>query len=148
MTPVSRVDKWLTLVMLVNVFPWWQIMLAIVAAAIAGTLEDGCWKSGPADDKSELREFLRHPRIPRLNREFPPGHLARSILGAQLSASLRESLIEQIAALNSPDEAAAWAHWNLPAKNTLTTPYAQGYDAMRGGVSHCTHARRIYHPGP
>src|SRR6266550_1708020 len=45
---------------------------------------------------------------------------ARSVLGVQLSASLRESLIEQMAAINSADEAAAWAHRNLPAKNTLT----------------------------
>ena len=47
------------------------------------------------------------------------------ILGAQLSASLRESLIEQLAAINSPDEAAAWAHRNLPAKNTLTAADAK-----------------------
>ena len=44
---------------------------------------------------------------------------ARSVLGEQLSASLRESLIQQMAAINSADEAAAWAHRNLPAKNTL-----------------------------
>jgi hypothetical protein len=49
-----------------------------------------------------------------------PGCAARSVLAAQLSASLRESLIEQIAAINSAEEAAAWAHRNLPAKNTLT----------------------------
>jgi hypothetical protein len=50
---------------------------------------------------------------------------ARSILGVQLSASLRESLIQQLAAINSADEAAAWAHRNLPAKNTLTTADAK-----------------------
>ena len=50
---------------------------------------------------------------------------ARSVLGVQLSASLRESLIEQMAAINSADEAAAWAHRNLPAKNTLTAADAQ-----------------------
>jgi hypothetical protein len=44
---------------------------------------------------------------------------AQSILGEQLSASLRESLIEQIAAINSSDEAASWAHRNLSAKNKL-----------------------------
>jgi hypothetical protein len=44
---------------------------------------------------------------------------ARSVLGEQLSASLRESLIAQLAAINSPEEAAAWAHRNMPAKNTL-----------------------------
>ena len=39
-----------------------------------------------------------------------PGSAGRSALGAQLSASLRESLIEHMAAINSADEAAAWAH--------------------------------------
>ena len=47
------------------------------------------------------------------------------MLGEQLSVSLRESLIEQIATINSADEAAAWAHRNLPAKNTLTAPDAK-----------------------
>src|SRR5439155_8594569 len=50
---------------------------------------------------------------------------ARTVLGAQLSASLRESLIEQLATINSADEAAAWAHRNLPAKNTLTAADAK-----------------------
>ena len=53
------------------------------------------------------------PRAP-----FP--NSVRTVLGVQLSASLRESLIEQMAAINSADEAASWAHRNLPAKNTLT----------------------------
>ena len=54
-----------------------------------------------------------------------PGPSARSVLGEQLSASLRESLIEQMAAINSEDEAAGWAHRNLPAKNTLTAADAK-----------------------
>jgi hypothetical protein len=54
-----------------------------------------------------------------------PETSARSVLGEQLSASLRESLIEQLAAINSADEAAAWAHRNLPAKNTLTAADAK-----------------------
>src|SRR6516225_1920768 len=49
-----------------------------------------------------------------------PEPSARSVLGVQLSASLRESRIEQMAAINSADGAAASAHRNLPAKNTLT----------------------------
>ena len=57
-------------------------------------------------------------------RKFP-GPSAKSVLGEQLSASLRESLIEQMAAINSEDEAAAWAHRNLPAKNTLTAADAK-----------------------
>jgi hypothetical protein len=43
----------------------------------------------------------------------------------QLSASLRESLIDQLAAVNSADEAAVWALRNLPAKNTLTAADAK-----------------------
>ena len=54
-----------------------------------------------------------------------PETSARSVLGEQLSASLRESLIEQLAAINSADEAAAWAHRSLPAKNTLTAADAK-----------------------
>jgi ERF superfamily len=54
-----------------------------------------------------------------------PEPSARSVLGVQLSASLRESLIEQMATINSADEAAAWAHRNLPAKNTLTAADAK-----------------------
>jgi hypothetical protein len=54
-----------------------------------------------------------------------PGPSAGSVLGVQLSASLRESLIQQLPAINSSDEAAAWAHRNLPAKNKLTTADAK-----------------------
>ena len=54
-----------------------------------------------------------------------PGPSARSVLGEQLSASLRESLIQQMAAINSADEAAAWAQRSLPAKNTLTAADAK-----------------------
>ena len=50
---------------------------------------------------------------------------ARSVLGEQLSASLRESLIEQIATINSAEETTAWAHRSLPAKNTLTAADAK-----------------------
>jgi len=50
-----------------------------------------------------------------------PRPSARSILREQPSATLRESLIQQMAAISAEDEAAAWAHRSLPAKNTLTT---------------------------
>jgi ERF superfamily len=56
------------------------------------------------------------------------GNLPRpseSVLGEQLSASLRESLIQQMAAISFEDEAAAWAHRNLPAKNSLTASDAK-----------------------
>jgi hypothetical protein len=51
--------------------------------------------------------------------------LGRSILGEQLSASLRESLIQQMAAINSADQAAAWAHRNMRVKNSLTAADAK-----------------------
>jgi hypothetical protein len=47
------------------------------------------------------------------------------MLEAQLSASLRQSLIEQMATIKSEDEAAAWAHKNLSAKKTLTAADAK-----------------------
>jgi hypothetical protein len=58
--------------------------------------------------------------------------LGRSILGEQLSASLRESLIEQMAAINSADQAAAWAHRNMRAKNSLTAADAKIVGAVSG----------------
>ncbi len=51
--------------------------------------------------------------------------LSRSILPPDQSAALRERLIVELAELNSADEAATWAHRNLPAKNTLTASDAQ-----------------------
>src|SRR5262249_29159177 len=54
-----------------------------------------------------------------------PGSAARTALGEQLSASLRESLVEQLAGISSAEEAAAWVHRNLPAKNSLTAPDAK-----------------------
>jgi hypothetical protein len=67
-----------------------------------------------------------------------PGTSARSVLGEQLSASLRESLIEQVAAINSADEAAAWARRSLQAKNTLTAADArmveQRFQARLGAI--------------
>jgi hypothetical protein len=54
------------------------------------------------------------------------GNSRRSaILGEQLSASLRDALVNQMAQINSADEAAAWAHRNMAAKNTLTAADAQ-----------------------
>ena len=44
---------------------------------------------------------------------------ARTVLGAEQSAALRERLLASLGQLQSPDEAADWAHANLPAKNTL-----------------------------
>jgi ERF superfamily len=75
---------------------------------------------GPPDDRKQAngQAAAARPRAPLPNS-------ARTVLGVQLSASLRESLIEQLAVINSADEAAAWAHRNLPAKNKLMTADAK-----------------------
>jgi hypothetical protein len=44
---------------------------------------------------------------------------ARALLHAELSATVREQLIAEIARLQTEDEAADWVHRNLPVKNTL-----------------------------
>jgi hypothetical protein len=58
----------------------------------------------------------------------PPMPSARSVLAPEQSAILRERLVAQLADINSADEAAAWAHRNLPAKNTLTAADAQNVE--------------------
>jgi hypothetical protein len=68
------------------------------------------------------------------------GPSSKSVLGEQLSASLRESLVAQLAVIISEDEAAAWAHRNLPAKNTLTAADAkiveERFQARLGEIIH------------
>src|SRR5262245_15024970 len=64
------------------------------------------------------------PRADR-DRKRPELSAAKSVLREQLSASLRESLIGQMAAINSADEATAWAYRSLAAKNTLTAADAK-----------------------
>jgi hypothetical protein len=63
----------------------------------------------------------RTPDDDRKRAEAP----ARTALGMQLSASLRDSLIEQLAGINSADDAAAWARRNMPAKNKLAAADAK-----------------------
>jgi ERF superfamily protein len=55
---------------------------------------------------------------------------ARSILAPDESATLRERLAAELSAIKSADEAAAWAHRNLPAKNSLTAGDAQIVEAQ------------------
>ena len=45
------------------------------------------------------------------------------------SAALRDRLIGELDVLQSADEAASWAHRNLPAKNTLTADDAKLIEA-------------------
>src|SRR6516165_6672652 len=78
---------------------------------------------GPPDHRKQANEQAAGapPRAPSKS----PNSAARTVLGIQLSASLRESLIEQLATINSADEATAWAYRNLAAKNTLTAADAK-----------------------
>ena len=56
---------------------------------------------------------------------MPPLPSARSALAPEPSAILRERLVAKLEDVNSADEAAVWAHRNLPAKNTLTAADAK-----------------------
>jgi hypothetical protein len=74
----------------------------------------------PSDHRRQSSEPIQAAQRTAARDREPLTSRARSVLGEQLSASLRESLIQQMATINSADEAAAWAHRSLPAKNTLT----------------------------
>jgi hypothetical protein len=54
---------------------------------------------------------------------------ARPVLAPDESAILRDQLVAQLVAINTADDAAAWAHRNLPAKNSLTAEDAQIVEA-------------------
>jgi hypothetical protein len=60
------------------------------------------------------------PERPARDGGKPPVPSARPVLAPDQSAILRERLLDQLVAIGSADEAAAWAYRNLPAKNTLT----------------------------
>jgi hypothetical protein len=55
----------------------------------------------------------------------PPVRSQQRVLTANLSATLRDSLVAELASLNSADGAAAWAHRRMPAKNALMSGDAQ-----------------------
>jgi hypothetical protein len=79
----------------------------------------------PPNYRKQSNEQAARRRTAPNGEELRQHSAPRSLLGEQLSASLRENLIQQMAAINSPDEAAAWAHRALPAKNTLTAADAK-----------------------
>jgi hypothetical protein len=54
---------------------------------------------------------------------------ARTVLGQEQSAALREKLLADLSQLQSGDEAADWVHKNLAAKNTLITADADAVEA-------------------
>ncbi len=62
-------------------------------------------------------------------RRAPPARAARPVLVPDQSAAQRDRLLAELDHLRSADDAAAWAHLSLPAKNTLTTADAQLVEA-------------------
>jgi hypothetical protein len=66
---------------------------------------------------------------PHRDGEKFPATSARPVLTPEQSAILRERLLENLAAIGSADEAATWAHRNLPAKNSLIAGDAQIVEA-------------------
>src|SRR5262249_32183252 len=82
-------------------------------------------RTRPPDHRKQSNQQSRPGQLKSRGGEKLPGTSSRSVLGVQLSASLRESLIQQMTSINSADEAAAWAHRNLPAKNSLTAEDAK-----------------------
>jgi ERF superfamily len=54
---------------------------------------------------------------------------ARTVLGPEQSAALREQLLADIGRLASSDEAAAWVHKNIAAKNTMIIDDADAVEA-------------------
>ena len=79
----------------------------------------------PSDHRSQSNGHAAAAERPSRDGGKPPVRSARPILAPEQSAILRERLVAQLAAINSTDDAAAWAHRNLPAKNTLTAADAQ-----------------------
>jgi ERF superfamily len=66
----------------------------------------------------------------------PSVRCARPVLATEQSAILRQRLVEQLAAIPSTDDAAAWAHRNLPAKNSLTAADAMSRSGFRRDSRH------------
>jgi ERF superfamily len=71
----------------------------------------------------------RTPATSVLTRKEKAARPARTVLGPEQSAALREQLLADIGRLASSDEAAAWVHKNLAAKNTMIVDDADAVEA-------------------
>jgi hypothetical protein len=78
-----------------------------------------------SDHRSQSNGHAAAAERPSRDGGKPSVRSARHVLAPEQSAILRERLVAQLAAVNSIDDAAAWAHRSLPAKNTLTAADAQ-----------------------
>jgi hypothetical protein len=86
--------------------------------------------AGPVGQKPNGHAFIAGPPAPADTRKTPPPRPAKPTLAAGQSAALRDRLVAELGGLQSADEAASWAHRNLPAKNTLRAADA---DLVEGG---------------
>ena len=95
------------------------------AANTAGTadIEGAAVSSQPGDAVGERRSATAPRRTEKVARP------ARTVLGQEQSAALRENLLADLSQLQSGDEAADWVHKNLAAKNTLITSDADAVEA-------------------
>jgi hypothetical protein len=73
----------------------------------------------PASEQRSRAEPTQGPAPAIRNNSRKLANPARTLLHAELSATVREQLIVEIARLQTEDEAADWVHRNLPVKNTL-----------------------------
>ncbi len=78
-----------------------------------------------SDHRSRSNGHAAVAERPSRDGEKPSVRSARPVLAPEQSAILRERLVEQLAAIHSTGDAAAWAHRNLAVKNTLTAADAR-----------------------
>ncbi len=102
-----------------------------------GGMADAAKKASAATNRNGVTTRLRpaeagEQRTPatsalaRREKAVPP---ARTVLGPDQSAALREQLLGDIGQLQSADEAADWVHKNLAAKNTMIIDDADAVEA-------------------
>jgi hypothetical protein len=84
----------------------------------------------PAGRKPNGHVFAAAPTVQEgIRNSRPSVRPAKPVLGAAKSAALRDRLVTELDGLQFADEAAAWAHRSLPAKNTLTAADAEIVEA-------------------
>ena len=87
---------------------------------IAPTVPASSKEAGPVrNTRNNGGRTASHHQSANDRRHKEPVSAASEVLKTDLSASLREQLLDQLLSINSPDEAANWAHRVMGAKNTL-----------------------------
>jgi hypothetical protein len=98
---------------------WWALLAKTNLGAAPNSAAET--PQAPGHSKQSNGPAVAQQRIARGD-----GNSRRSAsLAEQLSGSLRQALVQQITDISSEDEAAAWAHRNMAAKNTLAAADAQ-----------------------